>query len=86
MKLIGNSVAVLLFLLALGTYRTEALQEKPEIWQPNTKVYPYGVPGNGENDLISYIDPFRHRRGAFFGLPEKAQTPRCAEPYGSGAS
>ncbi len=50
MKLIGNSVAVLLFLLALGTYRTEALQEKPEIWQPNTKVYPYGVPGHREND------------------------------------
>ena len=47
MKLIGNSVAVLLFLLALGAYRTEALQEKPEIWQPNTKVYRYGAPGHG---------------------------------------
>jgi len=48
MKLIGYMVVALIFLLALGTYRTEALQEKPEIWPPNTKVYLYGAPGEAE--------------------------------------
>lgn len=47
MKLIGYMVVALIFLVVLGTYRTEALQEKPEIWPPNTKVYLYGPPGDG---------------------------------------
>jgi len=47
MKLIGYMVVALIFLVVLGTYRTEALQEKPEIWSPNTKVYLYGPPGDG---------------------------------------
>ncbi len=48
MKLIRYMVVALIFLLTLGTYRTEALQGKPEIWPPNTKVYLYGAPGEAE--------------------------------------
>ncbi len=56
MHWIGKTVVVLFFFLAFGTSRTEALQEKPEIWQPNTKVYPYGISGDkedaGQNETI----------------------------------
>ena len=46
MKITVALVLALSLLWALGTYRTEALQEKPEIWPPNTKVYLYGAPGD----------------------------------------
>ena len=47
MKVIGTLVIVLFLLLALGAVRAEALQGKPEIWQPNTTVFQYGTPDDG---------------------------------------
>jgi len=47
MKITVALVLALFLLWALGTSRTEALQEKPEVWPPNTKVYLYGAPGDG---------------------------------------
>ncbi len=49
MKITVALVLALFLLWVLGTSRTEALQEKPEIWPPNTKVYLYGSPGEAED-------------------------------------
>ncbi len=44
MNFLGKIASFLFVLLVLGAYHTEALQEKPEIWQPGTKVYKYSAP------------------------------------------
>ena len=44
MNFLGKIASFLFVLLVLGAYHTEALQEKPEIWQPSTKVYKYSAP------------------------------------------
>ncbi len=47
MKLTVKIVPSLFVLLVLSAHHTEALQEKPGIWQASTKVYNYGAPQDG---------------------------------------
>ncbi|NIO10022.1 MAG: L,D-transpeptidase family protein [Deltaproteobacteria bacterium] len=44
-----QSAFLLIFLLFPGSRYAGALQEKPEIWEPGTKVYSYGAAINGSD-------------------------------------
>ena len=53
MNILGKIVSFIFVLLVFGAYHTEALQEKPEIWQPSTKVYKYIAPENGMDSPVA---------------------------------